>query len=109
MVSYHYFESSSTSSVSRGALTKYSSLQDLGDIRQLIVCYLDSDQDTKNNSGTVCFETLRKVLQDVVQETEAWAQQYETDGRYKDAAYLYARINSDLKQNSQVVPTLAAV
>lgn len=51
---------------------------------------------------------LRNILQDVVQETEAWAQQYETDGRYKDAAYLHARINSDVKQNSQVVPTLTA-
>lgn len=95
--------------VSRRELIKYSSLQDLGDIRQLIVCYLGSDQQSKNNSEAVSFETLRKVLQDVAQETEAWAQQYETDGRYEDAAYLYARVHSDLKQNSHVVPTLAAL
>ena len=95
--------------VSRIALNQYSSLQDLGDIRQLIVCYLGSDQEIKEHSKAVSFETLRKVLQNVVQETEAWAQQHETDGQYKNAAYLYARINSDLKQSSQVVPTLASL
>ena len=45
----------------------------------------------------------------MVNETEAWARQYETDGRYKDAAYLYSRIHSDLQEDSKIVPTLAAV
>ncbi len=45
----------------------------------------------------------------MVNETEAWARQYETDGRYKDAAYLYSRIHSDLEEDSKIVPTLAAV
>ena len=100
-------------------LTKYSSLQDLGDIRQLIVCcfdlnpYLedenDMDQDLEDNLETVSFKTLKKALQEVLKETEVWAQQYETDGLYKDAAYLYGRIHSDLKEESRIVPALAAV
>ncbi len=45
----------------------------------------------------------------MVNETEAWARQYEIDGRYKDAAYLYSRIHSDLKEDSKIVPTLAPV
>lgn len=90
-------------------LNDYFSLQDLGDIRQLIVSYLGSDQRVKNNTETNPFKTLSSALQDAVQETEAWAQQYEIDGRYKDAAYLYGRIHSNLKQESRLVPTLAAV
>ena len=44
-----------------------------------------------------------------MKETEVWAQQYEADGRYKDAAYLHGRIRHDLKEENQIVPTLAAV
>lgn len=95
--------------VSQVTLTKFSSLQDLGDIRQLIMCYLDLKLDNPSVSETVHHETLKKALQDVVKEIEVWAQQYEADGQYKDAAYLYGRIYSDLKEDSGVVPTLAAV
>ena len=52
---------------------------------------------------------VKKALENVVKETEAWAQQHETDGRYKDAAYLHGRIHSDLKSDSKIVPTLSAV
>ena len=44
-----------------------------------------------------------------MKETEVWAQQYEADGRYKDAAYLYGRIFSDLTDENEIVPRLAAV
>ena len=44
-----------------------------------------------------------------MRETEIWALQYETDGRYKDAAYLYSRIHSDCKEDSQILPTLATL
>ena len=60
-------------------------------------------------SETVHFKTLHEVLQDVLNETEAWAQQYEADGRYRDAAYLYGRIHSDLTEETRIVPSLAAV
>ena len=52
---------------------------------------------------------LEEALQDVVYETEHWAEQYESDGRYKDAAYLHGRIHHDLKDENQIVATLAAV
>lgn len=87
-------------------LTKYSSLQDLGDIRQLIVCF---------NDRYLCPYlpyhpwTLNEALQHVVKEIEVWAQQYEADGRYKDAAYLHGRIHSGLEEETWIVPTLAAV
>ena len=57
----------------------------------------------------VSFKKLKKALQDVVKETELWAHQYEADGRYKDAAYLYGRIHHDLMKENQIIPTLAAV
>ena len=44
-----------------------------------------------------------------MRETEVWAQQHEADGRYKDAAYLHGRVQSDLEEESRIVPTLAAV
>ena len=87
-------------------LTIYSSLQDLGDIRQLIVCFNDPYQ---RHYGPVHVQTLTKALQDVVKETEVWAQQYEADGRYKDAAYLHSRIHSDLTEENEIVHLLAAV
>ena len=87
-------------------LTKYSSLQDLGDIRQLIVAFNDRYQRVY---GCVHTQTLNKALQDVVKETEGWAQQYEADGRYKDAAYLHGRIRHDLTEETQILPNLAAV
>ena len=87
-------------------LTKYSSLQDLGDIRQLIVCFNDT---SRRIYSFLHIQVLDQALQDVVKETEVWAQQYEADGRYKDAAYLYGRVHSDLKEESRIVPTLAAV
>ena len=59
-------------------------------------------------SETGHFKTLYEVLQDALNETEAWAQQYEADGRYRDAAYLYGRIHSDLTQESRIVPGLTA-
>lgn len=112
-------------------LTNHSSLQDLGDMRQLIVCclelkpYLDDeyysdedpeDEDLEDESDMiqdifviVLFKKLKKALQEVLKEIEVWAQQYEIDGLYKDAAYLYGRIHSELKVESRIVPTLAAV
>lgn len=110
-------------------LTNHSSLQDLGDIRQMIVCcldlwpYLDDEydldedledesdmnQDIEDDFETVLLKKLKKALQEVLKEIEIWAQQYETDGLYKDAAYLYGRIHSELKVESRIVPTLAAV
>ena len=87
-------------------LTEYSSLQDLGDIRQLINCLIDL---YPNLETFFKYATLDVDLQYVVEETKGWAQQHEADGRYKDAAYLYSRIHSDLKEESRVVPTLAAV
>ena len=87
-------------------LTKYSSLQDLGDIRQLIVCFNDPYQ---RIYGSIHIQTLIKALQDVVKETEVWAQQYEADGRYKDAAYLHGRLRSDLTEENKIVHLLAAV
>ena len=91
-------------------LTKYSSLQDLGDIRQLIVCFRDLNLDSEDEFEILeDLETLNKALQDVLKETEVWAQQYETDGLYKDAAYLYGRIHSGLTEENEIVPRLAAV
>ena len=94
------------SSILQVPLTKYSSLQDLGDIRQLIVCFNDT---SRRIYSFLHIQVLDQALQDVVKETEVWAQQYEADGRYRDAAYLYGRVHSDLKEESRIVPTLAAV
>ena len=94
------------SSVLQVPLTKYSSLQDLGDIRQLIVCFKDHYSHLYDFAHS---QTLNKALQDVVKETEGWAQQYEADGRYKDAAYLHGRIRHDLTEENQILPNLAAV
>ena len=72
----------------------------------MIVCCLELYGEIPHPWTTV-LSTLGKALQDVVEEIEAWARQHETEGRYKDAAYLYGRIHSDLE--SSIVPTLAAV
>ena len=66
-------------------------------------------QGIQHISETPLFKALKEALQEVVKEAEAWAQQYETDGRFKDAAYLYGRIHSDLKREPRLVPSLAAV
>ena len=89
-------------------LTRYFSLQDLGDIRQLIFCCLNLNEVVRYNFDRVRHE-LEKALWDVVEETKVWAQQYEVDGRYKDAAYLCGRIHSDEREDSSILPTLAAV
>ena len=110
-------------------LTIHSSLQDLGDIRQLVVCCLDlwpwlnsefdlnedledesdMDQDLEDDFEIVLFKKLKKALQEVLKEIEVWAQQYENDGLYKDAVYLHGRMHSDVKEESRIVPTLPAV
>ena len=54
-------------------------------------------------------DLLEDALQDVVDETELWAKQYESDGRYKDAAYLHGRIHHDMTDRNQIVAPLAAV
>ena len=63
----------------------------------------------ENSFELFCFKTLKKALQDVLKEIVLWAQQYEADGRHKDAAYLYGRIHHDMTNENQIIPTLAAV
>lgn len=106
-----------TSPQARPRRSEIRCLQDLGDLRQLSTshsCPLlrDSDPD-----GAIA-GFLDVTLSAVVQETMAWARQYEADGRYRDAEYLFRRVSSDrnismesvdLYQSEDVLPTLVSV
>lgn len=97
------------------SLTDGSSLQDLGDLRQLVTGPL---RRRSNGPTDEMFNALDEALGAVVQETIVWARQHEVDGRYRDAEYLYRRATSnenistdsvDQYQCEDVLPTLVSI
>lgn len=75
-------------------LIDYSSLQDLGDLQQLLKLYSDPMLRRYNSPVYEIVKFLGEALSAVVQETMIRAQQHEADGRYRDAEYLFRRANS---------------
>ena len=71
-------------------LTGDLSLQDLGDLQRLSRAYYGALL-YKEPKNSVIRGFLDKALDDVVQETKAWARQHKADGRHRDAEFLYRR------------------
>ncbi|KAL9135168.1 MAG: hypothetical protein Q9175_003643 [Cornicularia normoerica] len=99
-------------------LTDDISLQDLGDLRQLFTSYPGPLVRRSDDPAGKIADSLDEAIGAVVQETIVWAREHESDGRYRDAEYLFRRASSnenmvtesvDPYQSENIMPALVSI